>query len=112
MTTFSRNSIAVAFALTSLSVACTRDESSTDSRESSGGTLVITASGDPETLLPPLASTVSSKLISDMVYDRLAMVGDSMNVREVILQQSVDHFDHSRAAGTRGHDVHSLFDRV
>ena len=80
MTTFSRNSIAVAFALTSLSVACTRDERSTDSRESSGGTLVITASGDPETLLPPLASTVSSKLISDMVYDRLAMVGDSMNV--------------------------------
>ena len=44
-----------------------------------GGTLVISASGDPETLLPPLSSTVSGKIIGDLVYDHLAEVGDSMN---------------------------------
>lgn len=44
-----------------------------------GGTLVITASGDPETLLPPLWSTVPARIIGDLIYDRLAEVGDSMN---------------------------------
>ncbi len=50
-----------------------------DVRAATGGTLVITASGDPETLLPPLASTVPARIIGDLVYDRLAEVGDSMN---------------------------------
>ena len=73
--------VVVALALIVLSAACTTDErkNATDPA-SHGGTLVITASGDPEILLPPLASTVPSKIIGDMVYDRLAMVGDSMNV--------------------------------
>jgi peptide/nickel transport system substrate-binding protein len=44
-----------------------------------GGTVVITASGDPETLLPPLASTVPARIIGDLVYDRLAEIGDSLN---------------------------------
>ena len=45
----------------------------------SGGTLVISVGGDPETLLPVLSSTVTGQLIGDMVYDRLAEVGDSLN---------------------------------
>ena len=44
-----------------------------------GGTLVISAGGEPETLLPPIATSVPSKVIGDMVYDHLAEVGDSMN---------------------------------
>ncbi|HEX5577752.1 MAG TPA: peptide ABC transporter substrate-binding protein [Gemmatimonadaceae bacterium] len=44
-----------------------------------GGTLVISASGDPETLLPPLGATVAAKIIGDLVYDHLAILGDSMN---------------------------------
>jgi peptide/nickel transport system substrate-binding protein len=80
VSSFSRSRTAVAIALISLSVACGRDDKSSNSITDFGGTLVITASGDPETLLPPLASTVPSKIIVDMVYDRLAMVGDSMNV--------------------------------
>ena len=47
--------------------------------EEQGGTLVISASGDPETLLPPLGATVAAKIIGDLVYDHLAMLGDSMN---------------------------------
>jgi peptide/nickel transport system substrate-binding protein len=39
---------------------------------------VISVSGDPETLLPPLASSLTAKIIGDLVYDRLAEIGDSM----------------------------------
>jgi len=62
------------------SVACDSGEPG-DRRDTTphGGTLVITASGDPETLFPPLAATVPARIIGDLVYDRLAEVGDSMN---------------------------------
>jgi peptide/nickel transport system substrate-binding protein len=71
--------IPLLLALLLFAAACGSDDRS-GGAESTGGTLVITASGDPETLLPPLASTVPARIIGDMVYDRLAMVGDSMNV--------------------------------
>ncbi len=81
MIAYSPSRVVVAVALIVLSAACTSDEKKNATDPAShGGTLVITASGDPEILLPPLASTVPSKIIGDMVYDRLAMVGDSMNV--------------------------------
>lgn len=44
-----------------------------------GGTLVISVGGDPETLLPPIASTTTAQIVGDLVYDRLAEIGDSMN---------------------------------
>lgn len=59
--------------------ACDSTQRATRAAGSYGGTVVITASGDPETLFPPLASSVSSKLINDLVYDRLAEIGDSLN---------------------------------
>ena len=49
------------------------------SKDSAGGTLVISIGGDPETLLPPLASTTTGQMIGDLVYDRLAEIGDSLN---------------------------------
>lgn len=52
---------------------------SRDRADNAGGTLVISVGGDPESLLPPLSSTVPSKIIGDLVYDRLAEIGDSMN---------------------------------
>ncbi len=67
-------------AVLATSMACDSGETGAGRRTTShGGTLVITASGDPETLLPPLASTVPSRIIGDLVYDHLAEVGDSMN---------------------------------
>ncbi|HEX2723093.1 MAG TPA: peptide ABC transporter substrate-binding protein [Gemmatimonadaceae bacterium] len=57
--------------------ACSNDSSRTQS--AAGGTLVISVGGDPESLLPVLASTVPAKIISDLVYDRLAEIGDSLN---------------------------------
>ena len=44
-----------------------------------GGTLVVSIGGDPETLLPPLGSTTTALLVGDLVYDRLAEIGDSLN---------------------------------
>ena len=57
---------------------CSGDQSPSSSR-ASGGTLVISVGGDPETLLPPLASTTTGQIIGDLVYDRLAEIGDSLN---------------------------------
>jgi len=57
---------------------CSGDQSAPSSR-ASGGTLVISVGGDPETLLPPLASTTTGQMIGDLVYDRLAEIGDSLN---------------------------------
>ncbi|HEX6575552.1 MAG TPA: peptide ABC transporter substrate-binding protein [Gemmatimonadaceae bacterium] len=57
--------------------ACSGD--STTASNSSGGTLVISVGGDPETLLPPLASTTTGQLIGDLIYDRLAEIGDSLD---------------------------------
>ena len=64
--------------LTLALVACTGDAPA-PSETPTGGTLVISVGGDPETLLPVLASTTTAQIIGDLVYDRLAEVGDSLN---------------------------------
>src|SRR5688572_21849126 len=78
MPTRSRILLALAACLVPFIAGCKGDKSTAATAEH-GGTLVISASGDPETLLPPLAPTVTAKMIGDLVYDRLASVGDSMN---------------------------------
>src|SRR6476646_9606135 len=44
-----------------------------------GGTLVISTGGDPNSLLPPLVESTQGRQVSDLVYDRLAVIGDSLN---------------------------------
>jgi peptide/nickel transport system substrate-binding protein len=44
-----------------------------------GGTLVISTPGDPNSLLPPLVATTQGRQVTDLVYDRLASLGDSLN---------------------------------
>lgn len=46
----------------------------------SGGTLVISTAGDPDILIPGLASTIQGTQITDLVHDRLADIGDSVNI--------------------------------
>jgi peptide/nickel transport system substrate-binding protein len=50
------------------------------SGKNSGGTLAISTGGDPDALIPPLVQSVQGAQIVDMVYDRLADIGDSLNV--------------------------------
>ena len=58
--------------------ACVGTES--QSGKSTGGTLVISAGGDPDILVPALLSNVQAAEIVDQVYDRLANIGDSLNI--------------------------------
>ena len=45
-----------------------------------GGTLVISTGADPDALVPPLVALVSGAQVVDLLYDRLADIGDSLNV--------------------------------
>ncbi|HEX9128584.1 MAG TPA: peptide ABC transporter substrate-binding protein [Gemmatimonadaceae bacterium] len=56
---------------------CVGTESS--SAKNSGGTLAI-STGDPDVLIPSLAQTTTAAQIVDMIYDRLADIGDSLNI--------------------------------
>ena len=44
-----------------------------------GGTLVISTGGEDNSLFPPLVSTTQGRQVTDLVYDRLASLGDSLN---------------------------------
>ena len=46
----------------------------------SGGTLVISAAGDPDILIPGLAANIQATQITSLVHDRLADIGDSLNI--------------------------------
>ena len=61
-----------------LLAACTGSESPPPKGE--GGTLVISSAGDPDVLIPPLTATIQGTQITDLVYDRLADIGDSLNI--------------------------------
>jgi peptide/nickel transport system substrate-binding protein len=58
--------------------ACTGSEST--SGKSTGGTLTISTGGDPDVLIPSLVSVVQAAQMTDMIYDRLADIGDSLNI--------------------------------
>lgn len=58
--------------------ACVGTES--QSGKSAGGTLVISTGGNPDILVPALLSSVQAAQIVDLVYDRLANIGDSLNI--------------------------------
>jgi peptide/nickel transport system substrate-binding protein len=53
---------------------------SESSRGGPGGTLAIASGGDPDALIPSLLQTTTAAEIVDMIYDRLADIGDSLNV--------------------------------
>ena len=44
-----------------------------------GGTLVIASAGEPDVLFPPLTATITGRQISELVYDHLADLGNSLN---------------------------------
>jgi peptide/nickel transport system substrate-binding protein len=56
---------------------CTGSESTPGAKP--GGTLAISIGGDPDVLIPSLVSTVQAAQMVDLMYDRLAEIGDSLN---------------------------------
>ena len=63
-----------------LGVACTSTEKATTSGPADiGGTLVISTPADAGTLLPPLIGGITDRQATDLLYDRLADIGDDLN---------------------------------
>lgn len=59
-------------------IACAGSESAPGGSPS--GTFAISTGGDPDILIPSLVSTTQAAQMVDLVYDRLADIGDSLNV--------------------------------
>jgi len=47
--------------------------------EDVGGTIVIATPSDASTLLPPLAAAITDREVTDLLYDRLAEIGEDLN---------------------------------
>ena len=71
---------AAAVLLTLCTAACSEHSRNATTGEP-GGTLVISTTGDPGTLFPPLIGTTQGKQIAEQIYDYLADVGPEMNTR-------------------------------
>jgi peptide/nickel transport system substrate-binding protein len=52
-----------------------------DAQGETGGTLVISTTGDPGSLFPPLILTSQARQITEQIYDYLADVGPGLNTR-------------------------------
>ena len=61
--------------------ACNREQAATPSSGTGdiGGTVVISSPAEPENLMPPLTTSVSGHQVEDLLFDRLAMIGASLN---------------------------------
>lgn len=59
-------------------LACTRNDHPVSSGPSSG-TLVIATTGDADILFPPLVTLTTGREVTELIYDYLADVGQSMN---------------------------------
>jgi peptide/nickel transport system substrate-binding protein len=60
-------------------LACGWVGTESSSAKNAGGTLVISTGGDPDVLIPSLVQSTQGAQILDMIYDRLADIGDSLN---------------------------------
>ncbi|HEY3257769.1 MAG TPA: ABC transporter substrate-binding protein, partial [Gemmatimonadaceae bacterium] len=56
-----------------------KQPSSAGDGSATGGTVIISSGGEPDVLFPPLTATVTGRQVTDLVYDRLADLGDSLN---------------------------------
>ncbi len=54
-------------------------EKSADANEAAGGTVVVAVAADVDALIPTLVSSVQGRQVTDLIYDRLADIGDSLN---------------------------------
>ena len=70
----------VALALATALVACRGDTRGSGSAGEAGGTVVLSTAAEPDFLLPPIITNVQGKMITDLVFDKLAEVGTDMNV--------------------------------
>ncbi|MDQ6717337.1 MAG: peptide ABC transporter substrate-binding protein [Gemmatimonadota bacterium] len=66
-------------AVIALALGC-GDRARSVTTSTTGGTVVIAATGDPDVLFPPLATNVPARQVTELIYDYLADIGTSLNV--------------------------------
>jgi peptide/nickel transport system substrate-binding protein len=61
--------------------ACTRDQAETAGLAAGelGGTVVVSTPAEPDNLMPPITKSVSGLQVEDLVFERLAVIGASLN---------------------------------
>ncbi|MCR4339923.1 MAG: peptide ABC transporter substrate-binding protein [Gemmatimonadaceae bacterium] len=75
MRSIAKRSAAAGILLFTLS-ACERRA---DSGAVTGGTIVVAVAADVDALIPPLVGSIQGRQVSDLIFDRLADIGDSLN---------------------------------
>jgi peptide/nickel transport system substrate-binding protein len=65
--------------LTALACEGGKQPSSSGEASATGGTVVISSGGEPDVLFPPLTATITGRQVTDLVYDHLADIGNSLN---------------------------------
>ena len=60
-----------------------------------GGTMVVAMPGDVGTLLPGLVASIGDRELTDLLYDRLAEIGDDLNTLgdKGFTPRLADHWD-------------------
>jgi peptide/nickel transport system substrate-binding protein len=79
MTALSRRVRVAPAALLLLVAACRGERAAGGGSGDTGGTVIIATPADADVLLPPLSMSDQSKQITDMLFDHLAEIGDSLN---------------------------------
>lgn len=68
-----------ALLLTALACEDGKQPSSSGETSATGGTVVISSGGEPDVLFPPLTASITGRQITELVYDHLADIGNSLN---------------------------------
>lgn len=76
---FTRRIIAAVLLAVSVA-ACGGDSRKAGGSGETGGTVVLSTASEPDFLLPPIITNVSGKMVTDLIFDKLAEVGPDMNV--------------------------------
>ncbi len=77
MRSITRRSVAGLSLCLSFVSAC--EKSAEDAGAAAGGTLVISVAADVDALIPPLVSSTQGRQVVDLLFDRLADIGESLN---------------------------------
>jgi peptide/nickel transport system substrate-binding protein len=62
-----------------LAAACSRDQASSGSNSTDGGTLIVATLAEPANVIPPFVVDVDSRRIEDLVFEHLAEIDTTLN---------------------------------
>lgn len=55
------------------------EKAATPTEKTTGGTIVVAVAADVDALIPPLVASSQGRQVTDLIFDRLADIGDSLN---------------------------------